>query len=182
MLRMQQLFRSCSELERWSRLLQVYISPFAVDPRRHRIAGATVPMSPNTRLTHLLPERTSALVLIESSLRRHPCLLSNKSIGFPFDSASLHCIQNTWQQVFKPQASPLPSHQRRIYPTQQHSFPLKYPPAPFKPPIRHRDPLPTPTPPFSTPLSHLPQRLLLRPPRSHQYGPPNRLRRWLLRC
>jgi len=120
-LRTQQIFRSCSELERWLRMLQVYISPFAADPRRRRIAGATLPMCPNTRLTPLLPERPSALVLIESSLRRHPCVLSNKSIGFPFDSASLHCIQNTRQQVFKPQASPFPSHQRR-YPPQQQQF------------------------------------------------------------
>lgn len=41
-------------------------SPFTADPRQHRITEAILPMFLNRRLTHLLPDRQTALVLADS--------------------------------------------------------------------------------------------------------------------
>ena len=41
-------------------------SAFTADPQRHRITEATLSMPSNARLTHLLPDRDTALVLVDS--------------------------------------------------------------------------------------------------------------------
>lgn len=41
-------------------------SPFTMDPDRHRITEVPFSLSPNTELTHLLPEKPTALILVDS--------------------------------------------------------------------------------------------------------------------
>lgn len=41
-------------------------SPFTMDPRRHRIVENTISLPPNIRRTHLLPDRQTADVLVDS--------------------------------------------------------------------------------------------------------------------
>lgn len=41
-------------------------SPFTLDPQRHRIVENTTAMPLNLRNTYLLPEKTTALVLVDS--------------------------------------------------------------------------------------------------------------------
>ena len=41
-------------------------SPFTMDPERHRITETTLSLSPDTELTHLLPEKQTALILVDS--------------------------------------------------------------------------------------------------------------------
>lgn len=41
-------------------------SPFSIDPERHRIMETPISLPPKTELTHLLPEKQTALVLVDS--------------------------------------------------------------------------------------------------------------------
>lgn len=41
-------------------------SPFTMDPRRHMIVETVIELPQNTRRTHLLPDRVTAIVLVES--------------------------------------------------------------------------------------------------------------------
>lgn len=41
-------------------------SPFTMDPDRHRITEIPFSLSPSTELTHLLPEKQTALILVDS--------------------------------------------------------------------------------------------------------------------
>ena len=41
-------------------------SPFTMDPERHRIAEPAMALPPDIRLNHLLPEKETALILIDS--------------------------------------------------------------------------------------------------------------------
>lgn len=41
-------------------------SPFTMDPDRHRLIEIPFSLSPNTELTHLLPEKRTALILVDS--------------------------------------------------------------------------------------------------------------------
>lgn len=41
-------------------------SPFTMDPDRHRITEIPFSLSSNTELTHLLPERQTAMILVDS--------------------------------------------------------------------------------------------------------------------
>ena len=41
-------------------------SPFSLDPERHKIKETPFSLSTNTELTHLLPEKQTALILVDS--------------------------------------------------------------------------------------------------------------------
>lgn len=41
-------------------------SPFTLDPERHRITETPFSLPPDTELTHLLPEKQTALILVDS--------------------------------------------------------------------------------------------------------------------
>lgn len=49
-------------------------SPFTMDPERHKILETPFSLSPDTELTHLLPEKQTALILVDS-------FFANVSIG-----------------------------------------------------------------------------------------------------
>ena len=41
-------------------------SPFTMDPERHKITETSLLLPPDTELTHLLPEKQTALILVDS--------------------------------------------------------------------------------------------------------------------
>lgn len=41
-------------------------TPFSLDPGRHSITEAKLSLSPNTHMTHLLPKKQTALILVDS--------------------------------------------------------------------------------------------------------------------
>ena len=41
-------------------------SPFTLDPERHKITETPFSLPPDTELTHLLPEKQTALILVDS--------------------------------------------------------------------------------------------------------------------
>ena len=41
-------------------------SPFTLDPERHKIIETPFSLPPDTELTHLLPEKYTALILVDS--------------------------------------------------------------------------------------------------------------------
>lgn len=48
-------------------------SPFTQDPMRHRIVENTISLPPNVRHTHLLPDRQTANVLVDSYFTNVSC-------------------------------------------------------------------------------------------------------------
>lgn len=41
-------------------------TPFSMDPARHTIVESKLTLSPNSQMTHMLPEKRTALILVES--------------------------------------------------------------------------------------------------------------------